>query len=231
MGRVIIMSVGAVVGVTMLVAVFLQQKRLDTLTAERAQVLARLAAPVEMPMAVASTQMQRLEPSPASPSLELLKLRAEVARLGNRKRELAKARTENNRLGVQLAARGTNPPGAITLLAGYLRKSQARNVGYDTPEATMETMLWAIQNRDSAGFLQVFDPDTAKQLEPKMQSLSSSEEFFKEADFLPGMRIVGKEAGTDGEVVLVVETMPGIEKHARLRFKQSEGQWKLIGGL
>ena len=191
----------------------------------------RLAAPSEMPLAAVAAQTQRLAPGPATPSLELLKLRAEVAQLGNRKHELADARVESERLHGLLATRATNAPGDFSLPAGYIRKSDARLVGYTTPENTMQSLLWAVQNRDASGLLQAFDPENAKQLKERMQDPSSTDEVFKEFEVLPGMHVLGREAGADGAEVLTVEIMPGIESPVQLRFKPFEGQWKLVGGL
>lgn len=220
-------------GVTTVRTVFLQQNRITTLKAEQAQVLVRLADPAEIPLPVAPANPQQVEESSHSPSVELLQLRAAVTRLGNRKRELANARVESERLHGQLATRGTNVSGAVALPAGYIRKSEAKFVGYATPEDTIQSYLWAIQNRDSSGLLRAFDPEIAKQLEATMQRRSSTEDFFDDGNDLPdGMHIVGKEASTDGEVVLLIEIMPGVElPHGRLHLKQFGGQWKLVGGL
>ena len=230
MRRIIMLSLCFAVGVTMMVAVFLRQNRLATLKAEQAHVLARLTDPAEMSLPDAPANPQNVKQSSHSPSIELLRLRAEVTRLGNRKRELANARVENERLRIQLATRGKNVPGAVALPAGYIRKSEARFVGYNTPEETIQTMLWAIQNRDSVSFLQAFDPKQAKALSARMQTRLSAEEFFKQADSWPGIQVVGKEAGTDGEVVLIVELMPDNESPMRIRFKQFGGQWKMVEG-
>jgi hypothetical protein len=231
MRRVILISLGLAVSVTMLVAVFQQQNRLTTLKAERAQVLARLAGPAEIASPVAAASPPDIKPSSYSPLMELLKLRAEVSRLESRKRELAQVRAENERLRVQLASRGTNAPGAVALPTGYIRKSEAKLVGYATPEDTIQSFLWAIHNRNASSFLGAFGPEAAKQFEAQMQSPSSTEAFFKEADSLPGMHVIGKEAGDDSEVVLIVEIMPGDKPQPRIRFKQFEGQWKMVGGL
>lgn len=231
MHRVITIGFCVAVSVTMLVAIFLQQNRIATLKAEQAHVLARLAGPAEMPPPDVPANPQDEKQSSHSPAIELLRLRAEVTRLGNRKRELANARIENERLRVQLATPSTNVAGAVTLPAGYIRKSQARNLGYSTPEATFETMLWAIQNRDPASFLQAFDPQRAKQLAAEMQTPSSPEEFFKKSDALQGLHIVAREAGTDGKIVLLVLTMPDEKVPARMPFKQFGDQWKFDTGL
>lgn len=222
-------SLGVAVGATMVVAVFLRQNRVTTLKAERAQILARLADPAAVPPTVAPAAPLNFKQNSHSPSIELLQLRAEVTRLGNRKRELANAQVESERLHGQLATRGTNAPSGVPLPPGYLRKSEARNVGYATPENTIQSLLWAIKNRDSLSLLQAFVPENAKQLKERMKSLSSTEDFFKEYEVLPGMHVLGKEAGADGAEVLTIEFMPGVAE--QLTFQQFEGQWKLVGGL
>jgi hypothetical protein len=231
MHRILTIGLVVTVGLAMMVTVFLRQSRITTLKAERRQVLARLENPAEVSPTVAPSDPPDLNQNAHSPSLGLLKLRADVARLGNRKRELANARIENERLRVQLATPSTNVAAAVTLPAGYIRKSQARNLGYSTPEATFETMLWAIQNRDPASFLQAFDPQRAKQLAAEMQTPSSPEEFFKKSDALQGLHIVGREAGTDGKIILLVLTMPDEKVPARMPFKQFGDQWKFDTGL
>lgn len=231
MRRILTIGFAVAVGIAMLVVVFLRQNRITTLKAERAQILVRLADPAAVPPTVAPAEPPNLKQSAPSPSIELLQLRAEVTKLGNRKRELANARVESERLHDQFATQGTNVPGAVALPAGYIRKSQARQLGYNTPEATLETMLWAIRNRDQASFLKAFDPQRAKQLAAQMQSPSSPEEFFKASDSVPGMHIVGREAGKDGEIFLLVLTMPDEKVPVRMRFKQFGDQWKFDTGL
>ena len=231
MRRELIISLGVAVSVTMMVVVLLRQSRVATLEAERAQILAQLADPAKVSPTVAPADSPDFNQNSRSPSIELLQLRAEVTRLGSRKRELANARLDNNRLHSELTARGTNVPGAAALPVGYIRKSQARNLGYHTPDATFETVLWAIQNRDSSAFLKAINPEIVKQFETRMQSPSSTEEFFKEADSWLGMHVVGSEAGADGEVVLMVEIEPSMPSPERFRFKQFGGQWKLVEGL
>jgi len=64
-----------------------------------------------------------------------------------------------------------------------------------------------------------------------MQSRESIETFFNGAGSLPGMHIIGREAGENGEVVLKVEIMPGDETKPTIRFKQIGGQWKMVSGI
>ena len=225
----IVLSIG--ICVAMIVAVKQRRDQLGKLKAEQVQVSARLAAPVEAPMSVAPANEQSGRQLSYSPSMELLKLRAEVARLGNRKRELANVRDESQDLQSQSATRGTNASGAFVLPAGYIKKSEAKFLGYNTPEETIQSFLWAIQNRDAAKFLEAFSSEKAKQLEARMESRESIEDFFKESNSLPGMHIIGREAGENGEIVLKVEIMPGDEPQPKIRFKQIGGQWKMASGF
>ena len=166
------------------------------------------------------------------PSLELLRLRGEVGRLERRKRELGGVLTEKEMLRTQLTTRDTNALRGITALpAGYLRKTDAKHAGFNTPEDTIQSMLWAIQNRDTATFCQVFNPEMAKHLEQEIQRRGSVEEFFKEANVMPGLRILKKENMDDGEVELTIEIVPGEEFPRPLYLKKFAGQWKLVSGL
>ena len=226
----IVLTIG--VCIALIVAVKKQRDQLGELTAEQAQVLAQLATPVEASMSVAPANDQSASQVAHSPSMELLKLRAEGARLGNRKRELANVPAESERLQGQVSPRGTNAPGVFVLPPGYIKKSEAKFVGYNTPEETIQSLLWAIQNRDAAKFLEAYDSKKAKQVEARMQSRDSIEEFFKEADSLPGMHILGREAGEDGQVVLKVAIMPGDElQAAQIHFTQIGGKWKIASGF
>jgi len=232
MFRILMIIVGAAVCIATLTLAVAQRRQLVSLRAQKQplQTHANKAPPTTPPIALSEAVVATTEQH--SPSLELLRLRGEVGQLERRKRELAEVRMENERLRVQLATKGTNVAGGIVLPAGYLRKADAKFMGYNSPEDTIQSMLWAIQNRDAAKFLQVFNPEMAKQLGDEIQRRVSPEEFFKEADSLPGLRVIGRESTTDDTIVLNVEMIPGDEVQAqKMRFKQIAGQWKLVSGL
>ena len=85
------------------------------------------------------------DPDQDSASSELLKLRAQVTQLTARKRELAGVAEESEKLKVQLAAGSTN---SGLPMPGYIRRNRAQFLGYSTPENTVQSWLWAIQNHD-----------------------------------------------------------------------------------
>ena len=55
---------------------------------------------------------------------------------------------------------GTNSSSG-TLPPGYVRKRQARLVGYNTPEDTIQSFLWAVQNHDAVRQILKVEPADA----------------------------------------------------------------------
>src|SRR5207249_1979942 len=102
----------------------------------------------------------------------------QVAQLIRRQRELANVPVENERLQTRIPSARTNA--AKPLPPGYIRAGEARNLGYASPEAALETLLWAIRNRDFPTVVASFSPEAARELEQEMKrKADSTEEFFK----------------------------------------------------
>ena len=157
---------------------------------------------------------------------ELLQLRAEVARLSQQKRELEGARAENERLRLQLENRRTNHATRGFTGPGYVRKSEVKWLGYNSPEDTVQSLFWAAQNRDWDKFLEAFTPETAQKFREAIQQTSDSpDKFFKSDDIPPGFRISGRQQNDDGTISLELQVAPDIQGQ-RLVFRQIGGQWK-----
>jgi hypothetical protein len=153
---------------------------------------------------------------------ELLQLRAEVARLSQQQRELAGAKIENEKLRLQLENRRTNSA-AGKIGGGYMRISEVRWLGYDTPENTLQSFLWATKNHDLGKFLEAFTPEAADRLKEMLQN--SNQQVFGEK-LPPAYRISGwKENGTDN-VELEIQITPDIPA-VSFYFQRVSGQWKL----
>jgi hypothetical protein len=160
----------------------------------------------------------------ASPetSHELLRLRAEVTALNTHLHELGSVEREHQELLQQVAAR---PAGAAKLPPGYVKRSDARFVGYATPQATLESFLWAMQNRDPAALARAMTPETA-QLFHLQDPAASTAGFFKQFDALIGLGIIGTQPGADGSIKAQVLLLPGIPPEEFL-FQNVAGEWKL----
>lgn len=228
--RFILIVGSATVCLATVAGVLVRGRQLGDLRAEQQLLLSRQEAPVEIsPLlpAVQNTPAKVEQRSTASPSLELLRLRSEANRLTNRRRELADVANENERLQIRIAISRTNANAPNSLPPGYIRKSAARMVGYSTPEGVIESMLWAVQNRDFTNFVQAFGPEDARQFEKGFaESGRDPEEFFKEIEVLPGMRILSRQQASDGSIQSQVEIAPGVPLQSII-FRQINGQWKM----
>jgi hypothetical protein len=162
--RSLFIGIFSVVGLATVTGVVIQKQQLASLRSEQQAVLAQLGTPSDATSEVSAPPPKAELPSPTAPSLELLRLRSEVARLTERRRELSSIRTENEHLRVQVAASRTNVAAANALPPDYMRKSEARFVGYNTPADTIQSLLWAVQNRDLTNMMEAFTPEMSQQL-------------------------------------------------------------------
>src|SRR6185369_199502 len=119
-----------------------------------------------------------------------------------------------------------NSPAGAGLPPGYIRKSQARMAGYTTPEATVETFLWAIKSRDAKALMQALTPESRHALEQQAASNNGLAELFKSMDALPGIQIVSRGTERDGTIEMQLQLIPG-EPPARVKFQLSAGAWAM----
>jgi hypothetical protein len=230
--RVLLTGFLLVVCLTTLWAVWGQRNQLAGLRAEQQQLLAQQASnsPASLTTADTGAALSGTPPPTLVVTPELLRLRSEVTRLTERRRELEGVRAENERLLAQLASRPTNGPGGFQLPPGYVRKSEARMVGYNSPDDTLQSLLWAARNHDLTNILQAFTPERAEEIRAQAgESRESIEDFFSKSTALVGMRVVKRDqAASDGSVAVEVEVMPDMPP-AQISFRQIDGQWKIAG--
>ena len=204
-------------GVAMLGAVAIQRLQVLDLRAEQQQKLAYATAPTDpTPPQVASSP---------SVSREVLQLRNQVGQLRRRRDELLPVRAEHDRLVLELAARGTNASG---LPRNFIRKSEARLVGYNSPEATLQSFLYAIRNRDLTNFFQAFTPEGVSQLKSQgLESPDRLEKLFDDSQDLIGLSILDQKRQQD-LISANVQILPGVPPTPIL-FRLVNSQWKMDG--
>lgn len=136
---------------------------------------------------------------------ELFRLRGEVTLLSRRKQELMPLQADHDRLKAQLAsnASSTNAP-ASGVPSSYIRRADVRFVGAATPEAALQSFFWAIENRDTNALANLM---TKAGAESMLRSLAEKgpEGFWKEADMIPGYRLVEAKPESADVVRLRVE--------------------------
>ena len=220
--RIPIIALLCLVCLIMLLTAWSKGRQVADLREKQKGVLAQLSGDVEPAKTPALvTELPKPEEQNQSNSSELLRLRAEVSRLTRRKQELSSVVAENQRLKARLAAAATNAQG--TLPPGYIRKSAAQNVGYDSPQATMESFLWAVQSKNITNVLEVFTPEAALNIQ---RSFERDHEFFKNAGMIPGFRIARTDMDRPDHAKLYLEILPGTEP-VPIDLRLVNGQWKL----
>lgn len=228
MNRSLLIAVAGAVCVAALSAAIIQGRQLSYLRADQRRLVAEFAGPQAASLPAATQGHGSGGPATAPVSSELLRLRSEVTRLGALQRELAPARAENERLRLQLAAAGTNRGPGRALPPGYLRRADARMAGYNTPEDTLQSFLWALHHKDSLRAIEAFTPAAAEQLQAQTQSAQGTEDFLHHGEAFIGMAIVGKDPLPDGSVQLQVLVVPDLPP-LRFRLQAVDGQWKIAG--
>lgn len=150
--------------------------------------------------------------------LELLRLRAEVARLRTRLRELEPARAEN----VALKKHAATPSASSN---SYIPRKQAKFAGQATPEQALESFLWSIEHRDTDRLLSLLADSSATQLREMLQG-ARGDQFWQEMQKLPGLRVIQSEPTGDTGAVLHVEMIPGVPPQQMNAYRVGT-DWKL----
>jgi len=234
-GRNIIAGFALLICATAVCAILVQRQKLTVLRAEQQQGAAEPKPALEPASAEARNTGDAPATSQGDSTAELLQLRSQVTRLQARQRELAGVPAESERLRAQLAGATSNAAAGYVLPPGYIRKSQAQLVGYSTPENTIQSFLWALQNHDFTNLLQALTPGAAEALQAQLErSGKTPEEFFKGSEIIPGMAIQKPQTAPDGSVQVEVQVAPaaganrGSDSHIEnFRFRQINGEWKL----
>ena len=108
--------------------------------------------------------------------------------------------------------------GTATITVQHARASAAssgfRFAGYGTPEASVQSMLWAGSRGDFKSFLAGCTPEQARRFESKMAGKSDAQiadEAKAWANALKGYQITQKEVISDSEVHLHIHATPSAE--------------------
>jgi hypothetical protein len=105
-------------------------------------------------------------------------------------------------------------------------------VGYNTPDDTLQSMLWAVRNHDLTNLLHAYTPEMAGRLLSKFgQSRQSIEDFLRDAASMPGLGVVGRKQVTNNSTMEVEVTIIPGKPGNPIPFRQINGQWKIAAGF
>ena len=184
---------------------------------ERQVALARSAS-VVVPDPAAAVQVV---PLTEAEKLELLRLRSEVARL----RQAAK--TPNT--GIRSGSVGrTDEVTVFRRPKGYQMAAQTHFAGFDTPENTLESFLWALRNRDTNRMFEALTAESGQIISAGLTQAENGDPIEQIVKMIPGFRIRSADAISDHHVELEVQIDPRSETRTeKMSFDRVDGLWKL----
>lgn len=227
-------SVAAIAAAALLAgtAAYLAQKhKTDQLQTQMDAALAQLetakasAQAARMSQAAREQELQALR----SAAVELARSRNEVAQLRQQGETAAKAAASPASPAPGPAAPAAFPPGT------YVNKAQLAFAGYATPEATIQSLAWAMANGQTNFVPRIIPADLpqGQQLAQDLQQASQDA-----APFFLGMQVMAEKLLADDRVELMVkvdaQAPPGVEVNLPPPFNilpmvRVDNEWKLGG--
>jgi hypothetical protein len=145
-------------------------------------------------------------------------------------KELAAVRAENERLRGAGALRTSN--GALSAEARpWLTADQLSFAGYATPEATLQTLFWAVKQGDVESTKKCFTPETQKKMteQPADDLRGEIERMSKR---FQGIRVAARKVVSGEEIHLGAQINVADREtpdEAAFTFKLIDGAWRLDG--
>jgi hypothetical protein len=174
--------------------------------------------------------------------LDLLKLRAEVTALRQQTNQLRILREENQRLQTSMTNRQAVSQNRPTkkrpedvLPQDIHPKETWAFRGYLSPDATMESVVWALTKGDKLTYASGLAPAMLADMESELNGKDFAQESTNEAERMIEFRILDRQVRSDDEMLLTVylaKTDKRGESHENssdFLFKRIDGQWKWAG--
>jgi hypothetical protein len=184
--------------------------------------------------APASEELERLR----TEAREVHKLRNEVSQLRAAVKEADQLRAENQRLRVTgkspQTAPATGVPGPSTAASqeGYYAKENWAFIGYATPEAALQSVIWAMRERDTKTFLAGLTPEEMERMQREWGNKSEAQvsvDAKRGTDKISGIRILESKTLSDDEVVLSIYAAGGEDKVQKVSMKRYGAEWRMAG--
>lgn len=168
-------------------------------------------------------------PAPDEQSLELLRLRGQVGVLRDQCKDLENVRSENRAAHAVLENKRTNS----VATADYWPRDSWSFTGYGSPDAALQTSLWAANNGDLKALFDSTTGDLRKMVEADLSGKSPEEAAIKAMDEVinfKSVRVVNRETQADDAAVLTVAIEDKAETQTvKMLMKRVGNEWKIAG--
>jgi hypothetical protein len=234
-----VLCVGAVVGMAAWLAVE-RQARLKLGEEHKAleQKLGQMAGLIAENQRLSNllAQADRPPPLPDDQLRELLRLRGEVGLLREQSKELETVRNENRRaraaLENSLKTQGAGAAQAAAT-ADYWPRGSWAFAGQATPDAALQTSLWAANNGDLKALLASVTGELQENVEKDLAGKSEDEASIRAMDEVSGLKsvhVLNREAKSYDTFVLTAAFEDRTQTHTqKLVLKKIGNDWKLSG--
>jgi TolA-binding protein len=154
---------------------------------------------------------------------ELPKLRNEVRQLRRQTEELEYLRGENKRLLME--QKGDGKPAIATTHEKFIPKAALIDAGLATPEATLQTMVWA---QSQGNIKRLFECSTrGAELMPQGEEAKlMGQKLLSGMKMFPGFRIAEKKVVSDNEIIMGFQ-MSTTGSIMRIPLKRVGTEWRL----
>jgi len=162
---------------------------------------------------------------------ELLKLRNEVRQLRVQSSEVEKLHQENQRLASTIKSLSTGKPPSFAEMEGYMPKEAWSHSGFATPEAALQTLLWAVREGQIQAVAQCMSPESRPWFEREFAQKTEEakkktlQEGLGQLVQTGGYRLVNKEEVADDKVLLGIQAVAG-GTVAKVVLRRFGNEWK-----
>ena len=166
---------------------------------------------------------------------ELLKLRGEATQLREQTNAMVALRRENDRLLAALkdgAQRKPSRKAPEDVPPEDIHPKDSWSFrGYDSPEATLESITWAVSKGDRASFAAGFVKEQQQAFAKEMEGKDFATEAKDLDDQTQEFRILDRQTVSESNMTMTVYSTEGVDgqvKHRteNLKFVKEDGQWK-----
>jgi hypothetical protein len=165
---------------------------------------------------------------------ELLRLRNQAAQLKQATNELQKLRAQVQQLQAasQPAATAPAPNPNTPAATGPVPRESWAFAGYATPEATLQSAIFAMSQGDYQTFLGAMTPEEAARMQQSSQGKTPeqiAEEGRRETARIKSFQVLGREDLAPDRVMLQVYADGGDSKVQRVMMQKIGEEWKWAG--
>jgi hypothetical protein len=165
---------------------------------------------------------------------ELLRLRGKAGLFRSQAEELAQLQQEIRRLRARMASAESTVDGTTNSFAArtFVPLAQLGFAGYATPEAALESILWAERETNLTAYLTSLIPDQQPVEQARLQTQAEQRGslfFFQDPGGVTGFQFLGSAPVSDDQVALTF-FIGGHDGVMKLVTKRIGNEWKLYAG-